>query len=1854
MSATWDSKSTKGTPVSLDEVLIIDTEDGRNQKRATLNSFGAGVWSRLGSDIFPTTLTDNVGIGTSTPTEKLTLDGGNFLQIPIEPKLAGFLEDAVNLEGASNVYILGKYAYVTALINDSLSIVDVTEPTNPVLIGTLQDGTNMNNPTDVFVAGRYAYVTSVVGDSLAVIDITDPSNPVLTGVLFDNVHLNGDVDIDVSGKYAYTVSGNSDSLAVIDIADPTNPVLVGSLIDGTNLNAARGVYISGKFAYVASFLSDSLSVIDVSDPTNPVLVGSLLDGTNLDGADDVYVSGRYAYVVAVDSLAVVDVSDPANPTFVGSVVDAINLDEAIDLFVSGKFAYVVSQSNDSLSVIDVSDPTNPVIVGTLKDSTNMNDTTGVHVSGKYAYVTAQFSDTLSVIDISGIDAPSASIGNIEAGYLSVLDNAVISNNLFCNGLNVANDVLVGGDVGITGSLDMVNSLINNVLDPVSAQDAATKNYVDTSTANDIWTKSGTDIFQTTLTDKVGIGTSSPNEKLHVLSSANSVYNSAATRGILISNETGPRLVLEDTLESTDDKTFLIKNQDQLLSFSSINDSGSTFVTDPIMALTRDGNVGIGTTPSEKLEVLGNVFANEGSLNSTNIVTTGQPVFQEMTNDANQVLQLKFTQEAISNVPADIWQFRSGGPSSASIGFFGQDTTPALFINFSALGRVGIGTSTPSTLLTLGLDNNADLLRFDSERAWIFGAGSTGSSTFLTLRPDIDGKVFKIVSEDQTNEIIEFNPENVAADATIIMLPDDGKVGIGILVPTTTLHVDGDVKITSTLDMTSQLINNVLDPVSLQDAATKNYVDTHSENAIWTKSGTNIFPTTLTDNVGLGTITPTELLQVEDGNIFTLDGELIVETTGTVGQRSYFTSVASTGATMQLRYVYDTVGDIPADVWQIRLMGTADQPLVISRFDNLIMAIDEQGSVGIGTSTPAALLDVDGTAKIANTLDMTSTQINNLADPTLAQDGATKNYVDTHSANAIWTKSGTDVFLSTLTDSVGIGTATPSEALEVLGNVLATDGSLNSTNIATTGQPVFLDVRNDVNDVLQLKFTQDTIGSVPADIWQFRTGGSGADIPIAFYKLDNTPLLFIDSDNENIGLNTNAPDVLAALDIVSTTKGFLAPRMTTIQKDAISSPPTSLVLHDTETNTMDRYSGTEWRRFGTQGVTTTEIWRLSDFPSPSVLTVTLSSGLSIFRDSLTTVFDFDFGASQSILFDGVDKRNISFTYAGTDTFFVADTNTSWDVKDIGIVCSGNGAQIFDITGGTLNVNSSAFTMSGTTPTIGTIEQISLGFMRDLTFTGYQTGLTILNAGLILEDTIFNSNFQDTGASVNVTGNFNQIVEIDTCPVIVGDNGAAFFISPAISGTVSIKDCLVPRSQFFLTAPTGTFSAASDEGETHAVVSVSDGITNAIFAITGGFTNVIDEDTIVHTGFSESTYNGTFTIFNIAGSAYEVKDRITETPVAFVAGDTGSGTTSLTRFTSTAHGLSATDDVLVTSTLYNEVGSDIRGTPLTNSFDLKVAFNGTDSGIWEVDKFQFLDAVDQSLSATITSVETVSFGARFVASGGIPAGYNDDDKVTHTGFTVGSYNGTFVISNVQSNSYDVIRQTAQFSVTDTGSSTDDITRFGILAHGLSVGGGIQLESTLYNGGGRVRGVLNNSVDVSIPFNGDDSGVANVNSLTQTDPRVTVVDSIGSPNSKITGELHLEEVASPVVVTISATDTPVLIDTTLWTSASLERTIASTAGVLTFKGLTETSLLINFSTLFEKLTGGATEIGVGLFKNGAAITDFVYPRSVNAGVIQISGTRTISMDTDDTLEMVVINFGDTNNIEVSQADMIISEAP
>ncbi len=69
------------------------------------------------------------------------------------------------------------------------------------------------------------------------------------------------------------------------------------------------------------------------------------------------------------------------------------------------------------------------------------------------------------------------------------------------------------------------------------------------------------------------------------------------------------------------------------------------------------------------------------------------------------------------------------------------------------------------------------------------------------------------------------------------------------------------------------------------------------------------------------------------------------------------------------------------------------------------------------------------------------------------------------------------------------------------------------------------------------------------------------------------LLFIvikSSTAQNIGIGTTAPNVDALLDISSTNKEVLFPRMTSLQRISINTPPNGLMVYDTDRNELYQY------------------------------------------------------------------------------------------------------------------------------------------------------------------------------------------------------------------------------------------------------------------------------------------------------------------------------------------------------------------------------------------------------------------------------------------------------------------------------------------------------------------------------------------------------------------------------------------------------------------------------------------------------------------------------------------------------------
>lgn len=72
---------------------------------------------------------------------------------------------------------------------------------------------------------------------------------------------------------------------------------------------------------------------------------------------------------------------------------------------------------------------------------------------------------------------------------------------------------------------------------------------------------------------------------------------------------------------------------------------------------------------------------------------------------------------------------------------------------------------------------------------------------------------------------------------------------------------------------------------------------------------------------------------------------------------------------------------------------------------------------------------------------------------------------------------------------------------------------------------------------------------------------------------------------NIGIGTLTPAASALLDMTSTARGFLPPRMNEAERDAISSPATGLMIFNTTAGQYQFWTGTAWSGLGGSGVPT---------------------------------------------------------------------------------------------------------------------------------------------------------------------------------------------------------------------------------------------------------------------------------------------------------------------------------------------------------------------------------------------------------------------------------------------------------------------------------------------------------------------------------------------------------------------------------------------------------------------------------------------------------------------------------------------
>ena len=297
---------------------------------------------------------------------------------------------------------------------------------------------NSYTPSDV--SGNYLYALNS-GGGFDVFDISNPNHSVQ--VASYNIQGNITAGPVISGNYAY-VADDSNDIDTIDITNPKAPSLATTYLAGSvisHLKASGGylyalgddnqikIYsINGENvlspSLVASFASHNttfndftlagsklfastvggMEVYDISNPEQVTYISTY--ATQNGTPNKISVVGDTVYLSESGSnnkIEIVDISNINSPTYVsqylsqtGSIVGAVGKGH----FVFGKNGY------NSIEVIDVTDGSNPKFVTSFKSSTGWYDVP--FISGNYLYALNDNS-AIESIDITNPKAPIAAV-----------------------------------------------------------------------------------------------------------------------------------------------------------------------------------------------------------------------------------------------------------------------------------------------------------------------------------------------------------------------------------------------------------------------------------------------------------------------------------------------------------------------------------------------------------------------------------------------------------------------------------------------------------------------------------------------------------------------------------------------------------------------------------------------------------------------------------------------------------------------------------------------------------------------------------------------------------------------------------------------------------------------------------------------------------------------------------------------------------------------------------------------------------------------------------------------------------------------------------------------------------------------------------------------------------------------------------------------------------------------------------------------------------------------------------------------------------------------------------------------------
>ena len=664
------------------------------------------------------------------------------------------------------------------------------------------------------------------------------------------------------------------------------------------------------------------------------------------------------------------------------------------------------------------------------------------------------------------------------------------------------------------SNDVYVEFVNNNSDGASILGTVNNNFV--------FSPSGSETVRFTDEGRVGIGTTNP--QLGGTSGVD-IYDTSYPQLRLHNSNTGTS-VTDGFLIGLTATTVEVRNYENTPIDISTNSQTR-------MRITGDGKVGIGTTsPSDKLHVVGDVmFGNESNQKGVMTLRGDNPTG----NTEIYAIELERENYNPGVANAKISFFRGGASQDAEIAFFTQESNAAGLqerLRITDAGKVGIGTTSPSTKLHI--------------------SGSTGADS--GIRQSRAGVKIWDQQIDSSGRLIWSHYASEGGTANqLLTLDDNNNVGIGTSSPGSKLTVTGNIEASgSALKATNAAADSVglslVSPVGgvnvtfdfeVGDTGISNL---HSKNlVIRSTSGTSdiaFSPSTSypglmmldgsTGRVGIGTTSPGYKLEVNGTARFSGETRVaydnpvmkLVDANTTIRYAAF--QITTNGGTWTLSSGDSNTGTgtNASDLWITRATDGSDNRFRFYRDSyafgvysgsaaGVVLNADGSsyfngGNVGIGTTSPGSELEVNGSIEaVGNNAALHLKDSNDDSTKVIFDNLNGNSRVRYYGGNFSFLDEGSTETL-TIADStgnVGIGTTSPTRKLDVESSqaVIA-----DFTGTAATSQS-FVDIENvPSGDNLRLGIFS---GGKPG----ITTGGG------------TTPTITIDPDNNNnVGIGTTAP------------------------------------------------------------------------------------------------------------------------------------------------------------------------------------------------------------------------------------------------------------------------------------------------------------------------------------------------------------------------------------------------------------------------------------------------------------------------------------------------------------------------------------------------------------------------------------------------------------------------------------------------------------------------------------------------------------------------------------------------------------